>query len=101
MPYGSKEEAYKDNTTLAYLTAEQAIGDYAVLLRELKRNLSAEDCPVVLFGGSYGGSIILIPFSVLIFIKYSYFTYIFNRNTFSVGKECIQAAYICKCMEQC
>ncbi|CAO2830295.1 unnamed protein product [Amaranthus hypochondriacus] len=55
MPYGSKEEAYKDNTTLAYLTAEQAIGDYAVLLRELKRNLSAEDCPVVLFGGSYGG----------------------------------------------
>lgn len=55
MPYGSKEEAYKNSTTLSYLTAEQAIADYAVLLRELKRNLSAQDCPVVLFGGSYGG----------------------------------------------
>ena len=87
MPYGSKEEAYKDNTTLAYLTAEQAIADYAVLLRELKRNLSAEDCPVVLFGGSYGGSIILIPFSVPIFINCSNFTYILNRHTFSVGKN--------------
>ncbi|XP_021718453.1 lysosomal Pro-X carboxypeptidase-like isoform X2 [Chenopodium quinoa] len=55
MPYGSKEEAYKNSTTLSYLTAEQAIADYAVLLRELKQNLSAEGCPVVLFGGSYGG----------------------------------------------
>lgn len=60
MPYGSKEEAYKNSTTLSYLTAEQAIADYAVLLRELKRNLSAQDCPVVLFGGSYGGSMLLI-----------------------------------------
>lgn len=55
MPYGSGEEEYKNATTLAYLTAEQALADYAVLIRELKRNLSAEDCPVVLFGGSYGG----------------------------------------------
>ncbi|KAL9241752.1 hypothetical protein vseg_015822 [Gypsophila vaccaria] len=55
MPYGSKEQAYKDHTTLSYLTAEQAIADYAVLLRDLKRNLSAEGSPVVLFGGSYGG----------------------------------------------
>ncbi|GAB4847137.1 hypothetical protein Ancab_026148 [Ancistrocladus abbreviatus] len=55
MPYGSKDEAYKNADTLAYLTAEQTLADYAVLLRELKRNLSAEACPVVLFGGSYGG----------------------------------------------
>lgn len=55
MPYGSKEEAYKNATTLSYLTAEQALADYAVLITELKRNLSAQACPVVLFGGSYGG----------------------------------------------
>lgn len=56
MPFGSKEEAYKNATTLSYLTAEQALADYAVLITELKRNLSAQACPVVLFGGSYGGS---------------------------------------------
>ncbi|KAK9749852.1 hypothetical protein RND81_02G155200 [Saponaria officinalis] len=55
MPYGSKEQVYKNYTTLSYLTAEQAIADYAVLLRDLKRNLSAEALPVILFGGSYGG----------------------------------------------
>nr|GMC64039.1 lysosomal Pro-X carboxypeptidase [Ipomoea batatas] len=55
MPYGSREEAYKNATTLAYLTAEQALADFAVLITELKRNTSAQACPVVLFGGSYGG----------------------------------------------
>ncbi|OMP01716.1 Peptidase S28 [Corchorus olitorius] len=55
MPYGSREEAYKNATTLSYLTAEQALADFAVFITELKRNLSAEGCPVVLFGGSYGG----------------------------------------------
>lgn len=56
MPYGSREEAYRNATTLAYLTAEQALADFAVLITELKRKFSAVDCPVVLFGGSYGGS---------------------------------------------
>lgn len=55
MPYGSRDDAYKNGTTLSYLTAEQALADFAVLITDLKRNLSAEACPVVLFGGSYGG----------------------------------------------
>ncbi|KAI4327302.1 hypothetical protein L6164_019779 [Bauhinia variegata] len=55
MPYGSKDEAYKNATTLSYLTAEQALADFAVLITDLKKNMSAEDSPVVLFGGSYGG----------------------------------------------
>ncbi|XP_020597700.1 lysosomal Pro-X carboxypeptidase [Phalaenopsis equestris] len=55
MPFGSREEAYKDAKSLSYLTTEQAIADFATLIIDLKRNLSAEDSPVVLFGGSYGG----------------------------------------------
>ncbi|AQL00195.1 Putative serine peptidase S28 family protein [Zea mays] len=55
MPFGSKAKAYSDSKSLAYLTAEQALADFAVLLTDLKRNLSAEGSPVVLFGGSYGG----------------------------------------------
>lgn len=55
LPYGSRDEAYKNATTLSYLTSEQALADFAVLLTDLKRNLSAQACPVVLFGGSYGG----------------------------------------------
>lgn len=55
MPFGSQEAAYKDADSLAHLTSEQALADYVTLLRDLKRKLSAEACPVVLFGGSYGG----------------------------------------------
>eukprot|EP01018_Ginkgo_biloba_P006692 Gb_18193 [translate_table: standard] len=55
MPYGSQEMAYKDGSSLSYLTAEQALADFAILIVDLKKNLSAEACPVVLFGGSYGG----------------------------------------------
>lgn len=32
------------------------MADYAVLIRSLKHNLSSEASPVVVFGGSYGGS---------------------------------------------
>ncbi|XP_020186718.1 uncharacterized protein [Aegilops tauschii subsp. strangulata] len=55
MPFGSKDKAYNNSRSMAYLTAEQALADYAVLLTDLKRNLSSESSPVVLFGGSYGG----------------------------------------------
>jgi lysosomal Pro-X carboxypeptidase len=55
MPYGTREEAYKNSDRLSHLTAEQALADFAVLITHLKQNLSAQSCPVVLFGGSYGG----------------------------------------------
>lgn len=55
MPFGSQEAAYMDADALAYLTAEQALADFVILLTDLKGNISAEACPVILFGGSYGG----------------------------------------------
>lgn len=42
--------------TLGYLNSQQALADYAILIRSLKQNLSSEASPVVVFGGSYGGS---------------------------------------------
>ncbi|GBG85638.1 hypothetical protein CBR_g40367 [Chara braunii] len=56
MPFGSTETALQNASTLGYLTSEQAIADFATLLIDLKRNLTAEENPVVLFGGSYGGT---------------------------------------------
>ncbi|KAG6495113.1 hypothetical protein ZIOFF_042904 [Zingiber officinale] len=52
-PFG--KDSYKSAETLGYLTSTQALADYAVLIRSLKQNLSAEASPVVVFGGSYGG----------------------------------------------
>ncbi|CBI18675.3 hypothetical protein VitviT2T_016832 [Vitis vinifera] len=53
MPFG--KESYKSPETLGYLNSQQALADFAVLIRSLKQNLSSEASPVVVFGGSYGG----------------------------------------------
>lgn len=54
MPFGSQEAAY-NSSTHGFLSSAQALADFATLITDLKKNLSAEDSPVVLFGGSYGG----------------------------------------------
>ncbi|KAA8522894.1 hypothetical protein F0562_009317 [Nyssa sinensis] len=53
MPFG--KHSYKSAKTLGYLNSQQALADFAVLIRSLKQNLSSEASPVVVFGGSYGG----------------------------------------------
>mmetsp|Transcript_28628 Transcript_28628/g.45936 ORF Transcript_28628/g.45936 Transcript_28628/m.45936 type:complete len:562 (-) Transcript_28628:158-1843(-) len=40
---------------LAYLTSEQAMADYATLIREIKDEINSPEAPVIVFGGSYGG----------------------------------------------
>lgn len=57
MPFGgNKDIAYSNSSTLGWLTSTQALADYATLITDLKNNLSATEAPVVVFGGSYGGS---------------------------------------------
>lgn len=55
-PFGSKGQAFQNARSLGYLSLEQALVDYAQLIIDVKKNLSAENCPVIAVGGSYGGS---------------------------------------------
>lgn len=55
MPFGSKDEAYKNANTLGYFTSEQALADYAQIIIDVKKNMSAENSPVIVVGASYGG----------------------------------------------
>ncbi|KAH1070922.1 hypothetical protein AAZX31_03G179200 [Glycine max] len=55
-PFGGNEEvANANSSTLGYLSSTQALADYATLIIDLKKNLSATDSPVIVIGGSYGG----------------------------------------------
>ena len=46
-----------DGTPFEYLSTEQVLADYASLLTRVKTSLNASRCPVVAFGGSYGGTL--------------------------------------------
>ena len=48
-PYPKAEKEHME-----FLTSEQAMADYAELITELKKELKAEESPVIGFGGSYG-----------------------------------------------
>ena len=53
---GTRIPLFQDPKHLNYLTSEQALADFAVLIKYLKQTIDgAANSPVVAFGGSYGG----------------------------------------------
>lgn len=54
LPFG--QDSYSDSKHLNYLTSEQALADFAVLIQNLKSTVpGAQNSPVIAIGGSYGG----------------------------------------------
>ncbi|CEF63914.1 Lysosomal Pro-X carboxypeptidase [Strongyloides ratti] len=55
LPFGN--ESFSDIKNLGYLSSSQALGDFAVLIKFLKKDRlpNAIKSPVIAFGGSYGG----------------------------------------------
>ncbi|CAM9184790.1 unnamed protein product [Scytosiphon promiscuus] len=49
LPFGAPDKGRE------FLSTSQALADYACLITALKKDLGAEESPVVAFGGSYGG----------------------------------------------
>lgn len=50
------QEALKDEETRGYFNSAQAIADYAEILLYIKEKYSANNSPIIVIGGSYGGS---------------------------------------------
>ena len=48
--------ALKNESIRGYFNSAQAIADYAAVLLHIKKNISAENSPIIVIGGSYGGS---------------------------------------------
>nr|GLL33996.1 lysosomal Pro-X carboxypeptidase-like [Ipomoea trifida] len=55
IPFGNMEEALRNETIRGYLNSAQALADYAELLLYIKNTYSAQDSPIIVVGGSYGG----------------------------------------------
>lgn len=64
-PFGSGSGLYKNASTMAWLTTEQAMADYAELIFELKNQLKDPKCPVIVAGGSYG---MLLVFTTIVLL---------------------------------
>jgi len=52
MPFGNQSFTKENNV---YLTVEQALADYVEFLKWYTKEIDCDDCPIIAFGGSYGG----------------------------------------------
>lgn len=48
LPFGQESFSIEN---VGLLTVEQALADYAVMIKELNEELGAQKCPVIVFGG--------------------------------------------------
>ncbi|KAK3030415.1 hypothetical protein RJ639_037544, partial [Escallonia herrerae] len=55
VPFGTLDDVINNENTRGYFSSAQAIADYAEVLVYLKEKLSAQNSPVIVIGGSYGG----------------------------------------------
>jgi lysosomal Pro-X carboxypeptidase len=55
LPFGN--QSYNQTKYLGYLSSSQALADYADLLEHINPNRTR---PVIAFGGSYGGMVIIL-----------------------------------------
>ncbi|KAF7123486.1 hypothetical protein RHSIM_Rhsim12G0167100 [Rhododendron simsii] len=55
IPFGTTDEAMGNDSTRGYFNSAQALADYAEVIIYLKKKLSADNSPVIVVGGSYGG----------------------------------------------
>ncbi|KAL3828521.1 hypothetical protein ACJIZ3_017323 [Penstemon smallii] len=55
IPYGSIDEAMKNETIRGHFNSAQAMADYAKVLLHVKEKFSAHNSPIIVIGGSYGG----------------------------------------------
>ena len=56
VPFGTSENAMRNATLRGYFNSAQALADYAEVLLYLKKHFSAQNSPIIVLGGSYGGS---------------------------------------------
>jgi hypothetical protein len=52
LPFGNESFS---TPYIDYLSSQQALADYAYLIKYLKMSYNAESSPLIAFGGSYGG----------------------------------------------
>ncbi|XP_071909648.1 uncharacterized protein [Coffea arabica] len=55
IPLGSMEKVMKSKTIRGYFNSAQALADYAEVLLHVKHKFSAQNSPIIVVGGSYGG----------------------------------------------
>ena len=114
MPFGNQSESYKKENNV-YLTVEQALADYVEFLKWYVVQIDCPDCPIIAFGGSYGGMLaawirmkfpnvvtaaIASSAPILYFkdvtplnVFYSISTYNFERSNVTNCKDSIREAY--------